>query len=60
MTDPRMALIAALRDELPDMSWGSCVHLADALAARLATDGIALVAIPDQPPPQSSDLHKRD
>ncbi|MCX5206698.1 hypothetical protein OG897_35505 [Streptomyces sp. NBC_00237] len=51
MTDPRTALIAALHDELPGLSWGHCVHLADAVAARLAGDGITLVAIAEQPPP---------
>jgi hypothetical protein len=50
VTDPRIALIAALHDELPGMSWGACVHLADAVAARLAGDGIVLVAIPEHPP----------
>ncbi|MFD3511976.1 hypothetical protein [Streptomyces sp. NPDC058657] len=51
MTDPRTALIAALHDELPGASWWECVHLADAVAQRLAGDGIALVAVPDQPLP---------
>ncbi|WP_433547122.1 hypothetical protein ACQPZG_20100 [Streptomyces sp. CA-294286] len=50
MTDPRIVLIAALHDELPGMSWGACVHLADAVIARLADDGIALAAISDQRP----------
>ncbi len=42
MTDPRLALIAALRDSLPQMNAIACVHLAVALIASLADDGVYL------------------
>ncbi|WP_179500102.1 hypothetical protein [Streptomyces sp. WZ.A104] len=44
MTDPRLALIAALRDNLPQMHAIACVHLADALIASMADDGVYLTA----------------
>ncbi|MEU9777227.1 hypothetical protein [Streptomyces sp. NPDC047968] len=49
MTDPRLALIAALRDNLPQMHASACVHLADALITSLAGDGVHLtVDAPEQ------------
>ncbi|WP_159053432.1 hypothetical protein [Streptomyces regalis] len=43
MIEPRIALIAALRDQLPDMDPLGCVHLADALIGQLAQDGVRLI-----------------
>ncbi|MFJ4010286.1 hypothetical protein [Streptomyces sp. NPDC090026] len=52
MTDPRLALIAALRDNLPHMHAIACVHLADALIASMAADGVYLATgTPEESPP---------
>lgn len=51
MIEPRIALIAALRDQLPDMDPLRCVHLADALIGQLAQDGVHLVHGQSPDPP---------
>lgn len=43
MRDPRITLIAALREQLPRMGPGEFVRLADAFIRQLAQDGVRLV-----------------
>lgn len=51
MRDPRITLIAALREQLPHMGPGECLRLADAFIRQLAQDGVRLVGgEPPKPP----------
>ncbi|MEV0370644.1 hypothetical protein AB0I10_12560 [Streptomyces sp. NPDC050636] len=50
MIDPRLALIAALRDFRPGTAPVTCVYLADGLIMRLAEDGVVLVNVPPREP----------